>query len=462
MHYIHQMQSKMQKKSIFTLFATLCSINFLTAQFIVKDQYFETTGVSNEGLVAGYEAWAGPYLIWTPETQAVENIGGVAPGQGVGGQARFSADGNYLSGTTIGFDGPEMSRYNRSTNEWIPSGSLGFSIDGTVSGGYAISGDGKSVVGNAWADTTGGTAYTHAVAWVEAEGLVDLGSLYDDMGRSARVNAVSSDGSVVVGWQDFNGPWKSAVWRKNPAGGYFPNEYLLINPNGNAADEYNQLGECTAVSADGEWIGGYGDYANNGEPWMWSQATGLVNLGTLADGAQGYVAGINANGTVAVGRFQNGPWEPELPFIWTATGGLQNLNDYIKNTLGLDTGSKQVYSANCMSENGQYLAGYGVDTITLEYFAYRVSLFPSVATNEAKEVDSLNPYPNPTADYVTIQNPDKASLTIRNVDGKVVYKKVIEGNQTLDVSTYPSGLYFLSLQAEDMAYIKTGKLVKRP
>lgn len=34
---------------------------------------------------------------------------------------------------------------------------------------------------------------------------MDLGSLLTDQ-ASTRANAVSYDGSVVVGWQDFNGP----------------------------------------------------------------------------------------------------------------------------------------------------------------------------------------------------------------------------------------------------------------
>jgi len=269
------------------------NVNFLFAQFLVENSFFQPTGVSDVGLVAGYSAQAGPYQIWNPDSATVTDIGGVAPGQGVGGQARFSTGGNFISGTSIGSSVPELSRYSLLTGQWTALGSLGFMVDSTLSGGFGISGDGNTVVGLSWADTTGGLAYAHAIAYNATEGIMDLGSLF--FGRSTRANAVSDDGSVVVGWQDFNGPWKSAVWRKNPAGGYFANEYILIDTTANPNDEYNQMGECSSVSADGKWIGGYGDYANANQPWIWCEDSGVINLGVLPLTGNGYVSGMTAD-----------------------------------------------------------------------------------------------------------------------------------------------------------------------
>lgn len=242
----------MKQNLLFTAATFFFSVNFISAQFVVKDETFSANSVSNQGKVSGYATQAGPYGIWLPDSgNVITDIGGIAPGNGVGGQARFSTDGNFVCGTSMGTNGPEMSKYNRATNQWTTVGSLGFSVDGNVSGGFAISGDGNTVAGLSWADTTGGHAYAHAVAYNAIEGLMDLGSLFDSTAQSTRANATNYDGSVVVGWQDFNGPWKSAVWRKNPAGGYFANEYILIDAAGNPNDDYNQMGECSAVSADG-------------------------------------------------------------------------------------------------------------------------------------------------------------------------------------------------------------------
>lgn len=85
----------------------------------------------------------------------------------------------------------------------------------------------------------------HAVAYNGSEGLMDLGSLFPE--ASTRANAVNADGTVVVGWQDQNGPWKAAVWRKDSSGGYLPNTPILIDPTGSGTDENNLSGRETRM-----------------------------------------------------------------------------------------------------------------------------------------------------------------------------------------------------------------------
>ena len=431
------------------------------AQFIVKDETFSANSVSNQGKVSGYAAQAGPYAIWLPDSgNVIVDIGGIAPGNGVGGQARFSTDGNFICGTSMGLHGPEMSKYNHSTNQWTTVGSLGFMVDSTVSGGYGISGDGNTVVGNSWADTTGGRAFTHAVAYNAATGLVDLGSIFDSIGRSTRANAVSYDASVIVGWQDFNGPWKSAVWRKNPAGGYFPNQYILRDTAGNPLDDYNQMGECSSVSADGKWIGGYGDYANNNQPWIWSKDSGVINLGTLPNTGNGYVSGMSADASVVVGWFDGQLFgDPQTPFIWTRTGGLHELNDYIHTVLGDSTDVHQVYTADCISPDGHYIAGYGVNNNTSTYFVYRVSLMQPTAVHELNENNTVSIYPNPTSNLITIRSDENAALTINSIEGKLIYKADVNNTATFDLSNYASGIYIVSVQS--VKGIETVKVVKK-
>ena len=450
---------KMKKVILCLMLAQLLSIDILNAQFIVKNETFQPTGLSNQGKVAGYAAQAGPYAIWLPDSGNVMiNIAGLAPGNGIGGQARFSLDGNFICGTSAGANGAEMSRYNRATDQWTLSGSLGFQVDATVSGGYGISGDGNIVVGNSWADTTGGFAYTRAVAMTQT-GLVDLGSLYSDSGKSTRANAVNYDGSVVVGWQDLNGPWKSAVWRKKPTGGYYQNQFLLIDTTGNPNDQYNQLGECSCVSPDGNWIGGYGDFANNSQPWIWSKDSGVINLGTLPNVGTGYVTGMNADASIVVGWFDAQLFgDPTTPFIRTRAGGLQELNAYIHSVLGDSTGTDVVYTADCMSPDGHYIAGYGIDTSTFASFAYRVSLSGPTAVHEVAQTDNVKIYPNPFTDQIQIQTPDKGVLNISSMDGRMIRQIEISGNRVLDLSEYASGIYLFSLQTRDE--LQTRKVVK--
>jgi hypothetical protein len=274
---------------------------------------------------------------------------------------------------------------------------------------------------------------------------MDLGSMFASTGRSARANAVSFDGSVVVGWQDFNGPWKSAVWRKNPSGGYLPNEYLLIDPNGNPNDEFNQLGECSTVSADGKWIGGYGDYANNYEPWIWSEATGVINLGTLAVGAQGYVTGMNADASVVIGYFSQGMWDPNIPFIWTPADGLMDLNNYFSTVLGFNLGTSRVYVPSRLSGNGQYLAGWGIDESSFMFFTYRAKLF-TVGMNPIEESRELSVYPNPAHQKVWIKNEGKARFILSTLEGSRLESREVYGDCSFDLMGYKAGVYVVTKQ----------------
>ena len=86
----------MNHKTLLFAFVFILVGNGASGQFIVKDQTFSANGVSNQGKVSGYAAQAGPYAIWLPDSgNVIIDIGGLAPGNGVGGQARFSADGNF-------------------------------------------------------------------------------------------------------------------------------------------------------------------------------------------------------------------------------------------------------------------------------------------------------------------------------------------------------------------------------
>ncbi|HRH64438.1 MAG TPA: T9SS type A sorting domain-containing protein [Bacteroidia bacterium] len=449
------------KKLLLTFAFCLTTLNVIFAQFNVLNASFQPTGVSNTGLVVGYEVQGGPYKIWNPDSSSILNIGGLAPGLGIGGQAHFSDSGTYISGTSFGILGAEMSRYTVATNQWSVVGSLGFDVDSTVSGGFGISGDGNTVVGLTWADTTGGLAYAHAAAWNQTNGFKDLGSLYDSIAKSSRANAASFDGSVVVGWQDFNGPWKSAVWRKDSLGNYSKNSYLLISAAGSATDEFNQLGECSTVSPNGVWIGGYGDYANNGEPWIWSNATGLINLGTMPNGSSGFVSGVNDSGTVAVGWFDGQFFgDPQIPFIWTATNGLQELNAYINSTLGLTTAPYVVYAANCLSTNGKYIAGYGIDTVNFVFFTYRLSTSAPLKIKEVSDAIDFSVYPNPFTHSATLDfaTDEWHNVKVMDVLGKEIKSFTFTGKKGILVKgEIPSGIYVI--QVSDKNKNQTNKKI---
>jgi photosystem II stability/assembly factor-like uncharacterized protein len=370
----------------------------------------------------------------------------------------------YILSLVTSITGAEMSRYNTSTQEWSVLGSLGYIVDNTTSSGYNISGDGTTIVGNSYVVSP--NTHAQAVVWTEETGVISLGTLHS--GRSTRADGVSFDGSVIVGYQDFNGPWKSAVWRKNPDGGYFPNEYLLIDPNGSSTDEMNQLGQASAVSANGIWIGGYGDFAHN-NPWIWSEATGLVDLGSmgLEPGTIGRVAAINHDGSIVVGwyRYSPDPWTNiYTPFIWTPALGAQNLNTFITETLGFTMEIGPIWNANVMSSNGKYIGGWGVDPNIGpwgEIFTFRLEL-PSwfVGIDEILSSSNTIVYPNPVKDQVNITSDLQIEkIELYNVNGQLLLSEIMKGsNNTINMSSMTSGIYILKAISNNSS--KSFKVIK--
>jgi uncharacterized membrane protein len=442
----------MNHSSTLATIAALALAGTANAQLEVLPQSYWASTVNNNGLVAGYLAGSPTYMVWNPDLGTTTDIGGVSAGGNAGGQAKFSADGTKLSGSAMGSTASEMATYDMGTGTWTTHGDIGGVSDGNASSGWAISGDGGTVVGLGWVNA--GSA--HAVAYNSMEGIMDLGTI--NAGASTRANAASSDGSVVVGWQDFNGPWKSAVWHKDPNGGYLPNTYILIDPNGSATDDYNQAGECSAISADGTIIGGYGDYANGDQPWTWSAAGGFVNLGSMTGMGRGYVSAMSADGSVVVGWFDGQFFgDPRKAFIWTAADGLQDLNTYATAELGVTLGAKQLYTASDISPDGRYITGTGRENFAM--FAYRLDLGGTTGLHASPAIGSLNAWPNPATDMVHFTAPANAVLSITAPDGRLVQHSSVQGEVNLDLSHLAAGVYTLVLRAEGA--VRTQRIVKR-
>ena len=361
----------------------------------------------------------------------------------------------------------QLSLYDTNTSEWSPKGSLGIILENTTSAGFAISGDGNTVVGNSWANPDNGdgsTSYMHAFAWNSTEGTIDMGSLFASTNNNARADAISEDGGIAVGYQDYISSWKSAVWKKNPAGGYFPNEFLLIDPNGDALDIYNQLGQCNVVSANGVWVGGEGDYAF-ANPWIWSEATGVIDLGDLGlTDVSAHVNSINNDGTRVVGYFaSNDTWDSVYtPFLWTPELGIVDLNDFIINTLGmtLETGAS-ITIPSAMSPNGLYIAGFGMidDGMWGTLFNYRLQI-PQNLGVKSNLLNATTIFPNPTKGILNINTINAIdNYEIISINGQLLKS----GNQlnhlsTIDISAFESGIHFVKLYSN--SDFKTIKIIK--
>ncbi len=316
-------------------------------------------GTSNNGVASSsfnpFNAGAG-YSVWTA-SGGFQAIGGVSPGNGVGGQAKISADGRYISGTTfnaaMGYH--EMSRYDMQTGQWTGFGmvpGVGTQIDAEVSSGWAVSGDGRSVAGLGW--TTLGSADTHAFQWTEGVGPIDLGSA--SIGNSARVNGLDHDGNVAVGWQDGAGR-QGSVWVDGA-------QELIFDNGGQAAQE------AFAVSGDGRWaVGlGIGGFFAPGNAYRYDiENDQYIMIDNLAVGAERLMAAssVNGDGTlIGGGTWGFGPATLGNAFIWQDGIGTMTVGDFLDMN-GINYDETFHFSfVSAISEDGNWIAGWGFDELS--------------------------------------------------------------------------------------------------
>ena len=334
----------------FALLILLASSTYVSAQGAFYEVFGgQLDGISDNGIGAGSSGPNGQYFRWTI-AGGTQSIGGVSPGNGVGGEGEISQDGRYISGTTFnvaeGYH--EMSRYDSVAGTWEGFGmipGIGQSIDGEVSSGWGISGDGRSVVGLGW--TTEGSADTHAYQWTEGIGPIDLGSA--TVGNSARATAASFDGSVVAGWQDGNGR-QAAVWVNGV-------QELIFDNGGNPASE------AFDVSGDGQWVTGFGvgSPAAPARTYRYNTMTdtyeSIPNI--LGGGSRWGGAGITDDGkTIVGGTWGFGPAIFGDALIWQEGVGTMLLADYLAD-LGIQVpGGTTLAFASSISSDGNWIAGW--------------------------------------------------------------------------------------------------------
>lgn len=318
--------------------------------------------ISDGGIVVGDNLDSEQYFMWTASDGAMD-IGGQIAGQGVGGQPAISNDGRFVGGTLFNpmSGAHEMGRYEVASGSWSPLGGLGTNVDGEVSSGWAISGDGSVQVGLGWVPGANG----HAIRWQGGTGLVDMGSTV--VGRSSRANSTSYDGSVVVGWQDNDDGRQGAVWVNGV-------QTLIADGDGGLVNE------AFRVSDNGVWVSGiaYGGFFEPSDLWRYNVQTETYEvLGNLSDGSgQSRTAGaaMNADGSIiAGGTWGFGPAFFGTAIIWQESTGVIRFSEYLDNLgIAYEDGYSFTYVTD-MSSDGLWFTGWGLtESFEITSFVVRV------------------------------------------------------------------------------------------
>jgi probable HAF family extracellular repeat protein len=197
----------------------------------------------------------------------------------------------------------------------------------------ALSADGSAVVG---------TNNGHAFRWTATSGAVDLGAP-PGFDQSSGL-AVSANGSVVVGASNPSGGFAHPVLWTAATGmvdlGLFPNDLS---------------GGAIGVSADGSAAMGFSvDKCCTSSPlaFRWTAATGLVRIGLFPGSISSVPTGISADGSVVVGT-TNGV----IAFRWTAATGTVNLGnlpgEVAAQALGVSANGSAVVGKSCATTGFQ-------------------------------------------------------------------------------------------------------------
>jgi uncharacterized membrane protein len=304
-------------------------------------------GMSDDGsIIAGGDFFGfGGNWSWSPATGGVP-LGGGCPS----GQVAISGNGDTIVGCHIDDDELWNAALWLGGLEWQDLGSEpgATNCDAFLSGSHGLDHHGNLVVGLLWlAEKCRASAGT----WNLSTGEVTaLAKLIPD--RSSRANAVSGDGSVIVGWQDLDDGFRQgAQW-----------------DDGIPAFIYDDLGrpvgEAHATNHDGSVIvgSGYGSVDGDSFAWRWKDGVGMKPIGTAPPFALGgdVATDTSDDGSIVVGflRYPDGAMRG---WFWREEDGLRFMDDYLEEMRVEAATGWEILSVSAVSADGRTMAGTGLN-----------------------------------------------------------------------------------------------------
>lgn len=314
------------------------------------------TGMSADGtVVVGVYGSLGPAWRWTPSTGVV-NIGSISQTVGI------SRDGLTIVGTANDSRSTGYAAVWQSGTNWttLPAPVNGRVLDGKVTVGYEVSGDGSVISGLAYLNPDRVEAFRFDVS----SGTVALGTL---TGGRSRGSVVSGDGKVVAGWDDLTGRgtgtglWYGVIWWQGLE--------RLVHP-------FNAIGQVEGINNDGSALVGRGTPTSITHAYRYTAADNLVlDLGAVPRNESGIGIGGGPSGgdfedtsiALAVSDDSNtvvgtsGYQPPTDAFIWTPQTKIVKLSDYLTSKGITGFQSWTLMTATAISPNGKIIAGTGIN-----------------------------------------------------------------------------------------------------
>ncbi|WP_200276023.1 hypothetical protein [Haloferula rosea] len=306
-------------------------------------RYSQGAGISADGSrVVGISSSASGLraFVWVSGT-GMSNLGFLIPNATQSGDFAYSSEANAISSngqTVVG-----SSSYTVSETVTIPGRTEQlprYDDEGNLIG-Y------ETIYYPPYDQTTVLEQGTQAFSWTSAGGMVALGDLSGG-GLFSEANAISNDGTVIVGGGQHGAGNEGVVWTNG-----------VISSIGDF-DGGDTASLLTDVTADGTIAVGQGTDALGEAALIWSSEFGIGNLNTLL-AEQGVnlggwrltsATGISSDGQVIVGNGINPSGDPEA---WRITDALSLLNILIPPPAGLQESLKVVrgHAARFSAERGR-------------------------------------------------------------------------------------------------------------
>jgi uncharacterized membrane protein len=232
-----------------------------------------------------------------------------------------SRDGSVIVGTAQTDAGWKPVRWTSGTG-WVALGELNPGDEGNA---FDVSGDGLTAIGR-----VGGFPFR----WTQSGGMVPVSD-------ADWVFDLSSDGGVMVG---LDATGETAIRWTAPGSV----QLLGVLPGDNASTAF-------VVTPDGTTVVGNSYNGPVVRLFRWTQASGIVDLGTLPVGERCDPRALSGDASIVVGSCSD---LAGTSFIWTAETGILNAKDYFAQK-GVDvSGLLDFTNLVSVSENGRVFTGY--------------------------------------------------------------------------------------------------------
>lgn len=292
------------------------------------------------------------FLSFTPDREHLCALGTLPDGNW-NRASGISGDGLIVVGTSDSIhsrdipEGPVPSNYGSRAFRWsVETGmqSLGTLEGGAFSSGQAVSADGSIVVGSS--DSTEGW---RAFRWTQEQGMQSLGVLAG--GRSSTANEVNADGSVVVGTSGSTAGTRAFRWTEEQG-----MRSLGVLPGA-------RFSEGFGVNAAGNVVVGTSGTTDNWQlAFRWVEGQGMTSLGSFPGSIFSTAVAVNAEGNVVVGgAFDERMQGIHRPFRWVEGEGMHALD--VLPELGWS-------SATDVDDSGNVVVGFGYAGISSQAFRW--------------------------------------------------------------------------------------------